>query len=526
MPSMSEGLAEASSPVVAEPKPNLERGLGTLDATMIGIGSMIGSGIFIVSAYVTQAMGAPGWLILAWGLAGLLTILGSPCAGEVAAMYPRAGGQYVFLREAYGPSIGFVFGWSTLLVIQTGTIAAVAVAFARFLGVFLSQVSDKVYLFGPKHLGDHYAVSLTTQQGVAILIILGLTWMNTRGLRAGKIVMNIFTFTKTAALIALIVLGIGFGLIHAGNHAAAAWSSSWWDSSANGWSLSAGAKAAEVTLPAAGIFGFLMLFGKAMVGPLFSQTGWNGVTFTGGEVRNPGKTLPRALLIGCGTVVLLYLLANAAYVLTLSLDEIQNAPNARVGTATMEKIFPSIGAQIMAVAIMVSTFGCINGLILSGGRVYYAMARDGLFFRRAGLTNSRHVPAFALITQGIWSAILVLPLTIKGLKPGTNLHEYGNLYGQLLDYIVPVDLLFYSLMVGSVIVFRLKRPDAERPYRAIGYPVTPLIYIGLAALLVANFIYLSPKVSGIGFLIALTGLPVYFVWSRFSRKAAEDTAIL
>jgi basic amino acid/polyamine antiporter, APA family len=524
MPSMSEGLAEASPSVEAEPKPNLERGLGTLDATMIGIGSMIGSGIFIVSADVSKTLGAPGWLLLAWGLAGLLTILGSPCAGEVAAMYPRAGGQYVFLREAYGRSIGFVFGWSTLLVIQTGTIAAVAVAFAKFLGVFLPQVAATEYLIRPIHLGDHYAISLTTQQGVAILIILGLTWMNTRGLRTGKIVMNLFTFTKTAALIALIVLGIGYGMLHAGDRAAAAWSSSWWDSSANGWNLDAATKASGV--PVVGMLGFLMLFGKAMVGPLFSQTGWNGVTFTGGEVRDPGKTLPRALLISCGTVVLLYLLANAAYVMTLSLGEIQNAPNERVGTATMQKIFPGFGAQIMAVAIMVSTFGCINGLILSGARVYYAMARDGLFFRRAGMTNSRHVPAFALIAQGIWAAILVLPLTIKGLKPGTNMHDYGNLYGQLLDYIVPVDLLFYSLMVGSVIVFRLKRPDAERPYRAIGYPVTPLIYIGLAFLMVANFIYLSPKVSGIGFLIALTGLPVYFVWSRFGRKTSDDTALV
>ncbi len=269
----------------------------------------------------------------------------------------------------------------------------------------------------------------------------------------------------------------------------------------------------------AGVLGFLILFGKAMVGPLFSQTGWNGVTFTGGEIRDPGKTLPRALLIGCGTVVALYLMANAAYVLTLSLAEIQNAENGRVGTATMQAIFPSFGAKLMAAAIMVSTFGCVNALVLSGARVYYAMAQDGLFFRRAGMNNRHHVPAFSLIAQGLWAALLVLPLTVK-LHPETAEPQYGNLYGQLLDYIVPgrPDLL-HALMVGSVIVLRIRRPDAERPYRAIGYPVTPVDLHRLAVLLVANFIVLSPKVSGIGFLIALSGLPVYLIWSRLGRSS-------
>lgn len=514
---MSEGAIEGAPPQ----SPALERGLGTLDATMIGIGSMIGSGIFLVSADVSRLLGAPGWLMLAWGLAGLLTVFGSPCAAEVAAMMPRAGGQYVFIREAYGPAIGFVFGWSTLLVIQTGTIAAVAVAFARFLGVFLPRVSDKVYLGGPFHLGGSgYAVSLTTQQAVAIALILVLTWVNTRGLRAGAIIQNTFTVAKTAALLGLIVLGIA----HAKDPAAAAWSSMWWDSSANGWSLDAGRKAAGLdALPVAGVLGFLILFGKAMVGPLFSQTGWNGVTFTGGEIRDPGRTLPRALLLGCGSVVALYLMANVAYVLTLSLDRIQHADNDRVGTATLEAVLPGFGARLMAAGIMISTFGCVNALVLSGGRVYYAMARDGLFFRRAGTTNAHHVPAFALVAQGIWAALLVLPLTVR-LHPETAEPQYGNLYGQLLDYIVPVDLLFYTLMVGSVIVLRVRRPDAERPYRAVGYPVTPVIYIALAALLVVDLIVLSPRVSGIGFLIALSGLPVYLIWSRLGRRAPAAEA--
>ena len=353
---------------------------------------------------------------------------------------------------------------------------------------------------------------------MAIGLILALTWVNTRGLRSGKIIQNTFTFTKTAALIGLIVVGI----FHAKNPASAAWSSSWWDSSANGWSLASGTKAAGLdALPVAGAFGFLILFGKAMVGPLFSQTGWNGVTFTGGEIRDPGKTLPRALLIGCGTVVALYLLANVAYVLTLSLAEIQNAENDRVGTAMMQAIFPGFGAKLMAAGIMVSTFGCVNALVLSGARVIYAMSRDGLFFRRAGVNNAPHVPGFSLVMQGIWASLLVLPLTVK-IHPETALPQYGNLYGQLLDYIVPVDLLFYALMVGSVIVLRIKRPGADRPYRAIGYPVTPIVYITLAVLLVANFIFLSPKVSGIGFLIALSGLPVYWIWSRLGRSAAGN----
>jgi len=499
---MSVGKLEAS--------PKLERGLGGVDATMIVIGSMIGSGIFITTADVARTVGAPGWIMVAWSLAGLLTITGALCAAEVAAMIPRAGGQYVFLREAYGPSIGFVFGWSTFLVVQTGTIAAVSVAFAKFLGVLIPRVSASEYVVEPIRLGG-YALSLSTQQLVAVVLIIALTWVNTRGLQMGKAIQNSFTFTKTAALIGLILVG----LIHARNPLAAAWSSSWWNPSENGWSL----EQVRPGLPFVGALGFAMVLGKAMVGPIFSQTAWNSVTFTGGEVRDPGKTLPRALLIGCGAVVLLYLLANAGYVFTLPLEQIEKADNERVGTATMQAVFPSFGATLMAGAILISTFGCVNGLILSGARVYYAMARDGLFFRRAGLTNSRHVPAFALVAQGAWAVLLTLPVTVDFDPAGVA--KYGNLYGQLLDYIIPVDLLFYISMVGSVILFRAKLPDAERPYRTFGYPLTPLIYIILASLLILNFVYLSPKVSGIGFLIALSGLPVYFAWSRLGERSGS-----
>ena len=519
--SVGRGPGEAPAP---ETPARLERGLGPADATSIVVGSMIGSGVFIVSSDVSRLLGAPGWLLMAWVVAGLLTLLGSPCAAEVAAMLPRAGGQYVFLREAYGKMIGFVFGWATFLVVQTGTIAAVSVAFAKFLGVLVPEVSDSKYLLGPVHLpirlgGMGFAISLTTQQVVAIALVVGLTLLNTRGLRSGKFIQNAFTVTKIAALLGLIALGI----LHPKNLAAAAWSSSWWDSAANGWTL-AGTKVEG--LPSAGAFGFLMVFGSAMVGPLFSQTGWNGVTFTGGEIRDPGKTFPRALLIGCGSVVGLYLLANLAYILTLPLEAIQTAPSSRVGTATLQAIFPTAGAKLMAIAILISTFGCVNGLILSGARVYYAMARDGLFFRRAGTTNAAHVPAFALIAQGLWAALLVLPLTVKMKDVAGAKAEYGNLYNQLLEYIVPVDLIFYALMVGSVIVFRVGRPNADRPYKAWGYPVTPVVYIILAMLLFANFVYLAPSTSGGGFLIALTGVPVYFAWSRFGKPfdAATPTS--
>ena len=502
---MSGAQGESSS--------KLERGLGGFDATMIVMGSMIGSGIFITSADAARLVGSPGWLLVAWALAGVLTITGAICSAEVAAMIPRAGGQYVFLREAYGRSIGFVFGWATFLVVQTGTIAAVAVAFAKFLGVLVPAVSAKQYVVAPIRFGG-YALSLSTQQLVAIVLIAVLTAFNTRGLKTGKTIQNVFTFSKTAALIGLILVG----LVHAKMPSAAAWSSSWWDSSANGWSLDK----ADAKLAGLGMLGFLMVVGKAMVGPLFSQTAWNSVTFTGGEVRDPGKTLPRALLYGCGTVVALYLLANVGYVLTLSLDQIRSADQDRVGTATMQVLFPGFGPTLMAAAILVSTFGCVNGLILSGGRVFYAMARDGLFFRQAGATNSRHVPAFAMIMQSIWAVLLTLPVTVT--TGANDLPVYGNLYGQLLDYIIPVDLLFYTLMVASVFVFRKTRPEADRPYRTFGYPITPMIYVGLATLLIVNFVYLSPRVSGIGFLIASSGLPVYFLWSRLGRASAEPDA--
>jgi APA family basic amino acid/polyamine antiporter len=484
---------------------SLVRGLSLLDATMIVVGSMIGSGIFIVSAESSRLIGAPGWLLLTWVVAGLLTITGALCCAELATMMPRAGGVYVFLREAYGPALGFLFGWTLFLVVQTGTIAAVAIAFARFLGVFAPSIAGDHYLIAPIVLLPGYAISLSTEQLVAILLIALLTFSNTRGLRVGKIVQNSFTFTKTAALIGAIILGLIFGW----KPNCAALASHWWDAVANGWS----ARAVQPGLPVVGGLAVALIFGKAMVGPLFAQTAWTNVTFIGSEVREPGRNLSRALLYGCGIVVVLYVLANVAYIASLPLTEIQNAPQNRVAVAMMRAVFGTPGVLAMAAAIMISTFGCNNGLILAGARVYYAMARDNLFFHKVGITNRFHVPAFALVVQAIWTALLTLPRTVTTVVQ-TNTPTFGNVYTQLLEYIVSADLIFYVLLVAAVMVLRKKNAAAERPYRTWGYPVVPILSIVLAAVLIFDLAYLAPSTSGIGILIVLTGVPVYFLWRR------------
>ncbi|MDQ6861365.1 MAG: amino acid permease [Verrucomicrobiota bacterium] len=503
-------MARSSSPTARTGgERQLNHSLGQLDATMIVIGSMIGSGIFLTSAESARLVGAPGWLLMAWALAGLLTITGALCCAELAAMLPQAGGQYVFLREAYGPLFGFLFGWAIFLVIQTGTIAAVAVAFARFTGVLVPGISAANYLVAPIYLVGRYAISLSTEQLVAVVMILLLTWTNTRGLELGKLVQNSFTFAKTAALIGLIVIGLAFGW----NASSAARSASWWNSSANGWLP----QVAQPGLAATGTLALLMLLGRAMVGPLFAQSAWNNVTFTAAEVRDPGRTLPRALLIGCAVVVTLYVLANVAYIATLSLGQIQNAPQNRVAVAAINAVLGPIGTILMAIAIMISTFGCNNGLILAGARVSYAMARDGLFFRGAAKLNARKAPAVALVAQGIWAAFLTLPRTITSDQK-TGVLSYGNVYTQLLEYIVAVDLVFYILMVGAVIVLRRKLAAAPRPYRTWGYPIVALIYLTIAGILTVDLVYLAPATSGVGFLLVLTGVPVYLAWRK--RSAA------
>jgi APA family basic amino acid/polyamine antiporter len=483
----------------------LVRRLGPLDAMMIVVGSMIGSGIFITSAESSRLIGAPGWLLLAWAVAGVMTITGALCCSELAAMMPRAGGVYVFLREAYGPALGFLFGWTLFLVIQTGTIAAVAIAFAKFTGVFAHAIAPENYLVRPIHLFGGYAISLSTEQLVAVVLVLLLTWTNTRGLETGKLVQNTFTFAKTAALLAVIVIGLSLGW----KPDSAARSSDWWNSWRNGWNP----QIAQPGLTIVGTLALVLLFGKAMVGPLFAQTAWTNVTFIGSEVRDPGRNLARALLGGCALVVVFYVLANLAYVAVLPLSEIQHARENRVAVAVMNSIFGRPGALAMAAAIMISTFGCNNGLILAGSRVYYAMARDGLFFRRTATINRHSVPAAALVAQAIWTAFLTLPRTV-GTDPTTGAVSYGNVYTQLLEYIVSADLVFYVLLVVAVIFLRKKRPAADRPYRTWGYPMVPIISVVLAAFLIVDLAWLAPTTSGIGYLLVLTGIPVYFVWRR------------
>ena len=498
--------------LAAPPREELARGLGLADATMLVVGSMIGSGFFIVSAESSRLVGAPGWLLAAWALAGLMTITGALCCAELAAMMPRAGGQYVFLREAYGPATAFLFGWALLLVIQTGTIAAVAVAFANFLGVLVPMVSATSYIVPPIVAG-HYAISLSTQQLAAIASILALTWANTRGLRTGKLIQNTLTIAKTSALLGLVVIGLTLGW----NARSAAFTSSWWHPAANGWR----AAAAQPGLIVGGSLALALLLGKAMVGPLFAQSAWNNVTFAGGEVRDPRRNLPRALLVGCGIVVALYLLANVAYVVTLPLADIQSAPQNRVATAAMRVALGDVGTVLMAVAIVIATFGCNNGLVLAGARVSYAMAGDGLFFARVGRLNDRRVPAAALIVQGVWASLLVLPRSAVR-NAATGAMTFGNVYTQLLEYIVPADLVMYAAMVLAVVVLRRRAPAIDRPYRTPGYPLTPAIYVAIALLLVADLAWLAPATSGTGCLIVATGIPAYALWRRGVRGSPAE----
>jgi APA family basic amino acid/polyamine antiporter len=469
------------------------RGLGLYDSTMVVAGSMIGSGIFIVSAAMARQLGSPGWLLTAWIITGALTITAALAYGELAAMMPRAGGQYVYLREAYSPLCGFLYGWTLFMVIQTGTIAAVAVAFARYSGVLVPWIAEDRFLVGPLHLSPGYAVSLSSNQFVAVAMIALLTWTNTRGLEYGKIVQNTFTTAKTAALLGLIALGVLLG----------------WNEAAAGANFSELWRPRDVEAIAPGVsvataYGIFVALCVSQTGSLFSADAWNNITFTAGEVREPRRNIPLSLAFGTMIVITLYLLANVAYLATLPFEAVQQAPADRVATSTLEAIFPGTGVALMALAIMVSTFGCNNGLILAGARAYYAMARDRLFFTRAGRLNDARVPAWGLALQGAWAAFLVLPRTYD-----TATAQYGNVYGNLLDYVISAALLFYILTIAGVFRLRATRPDAPRPYRAIGYPWLPALYIaGAATILIVLLIY-RPATTWPGFLIVLLGLPVF-----------------
>lgn len=473
------------------------RELGLFDSSMIVMGAMIGSGIFIVPADTARNVGSPGWLLVAWIYTAVVTVAAALSYGELASMMPKAGGMYVYLREAFSPIVGYLYGWTLFTVIQTGTIAAVAVAFGRFTGVLWPAISEERYLIPPIHLSSGYAVSLSTGQLTAILVIALLTWTNSRGIRYGKIVQNLFTSAKVIALAALILLGLLFWK----HDAVAANFTNFWtphDVTPLTASLSA--------LTGLGLFAAVCV---SQSGCLFSAIAWEDVTFTGGEVKDPGRTLPRALAIGTMCVTGLYVLANLAYLLVLPLRAIQHAPSDRVATAMLEAIFPGWGAALMAVAIIISTFGCINALVLAGPRVYFSMARDGLFPQRAGNLNRARVPGWSLMIQGVWAALLVLPRTYNSAT-----HAYGSLYSNLLDYVVSAALIFYVVTIAGVIRLRIVRPNAERPYRAFGYPIVPLIYIaGGCAVLVCLFAY-RPATTWPGLLIVLCGLPIYFVMRK------------
>lgn len=484
------------------------QGLGLFDATTLVIGAMIGSGIFIVSADMSRMIGSAGWLLVAWAIAGLLTIGGALSYGELAGLMPRAGGMYIYLREAFSPVVGFLYGWTLFTVIQTGTIAAVAVAFARFTGLLWPGVSEERYILAPVHIGQHYAVSLSTAQLMAIVVIVLLTLTNTRSLQYGRVVQNVFTVAKTGALAALIVIGIfvarNAGAIHANfQHM--------WDT-----------HPVEPIVPGLAAttgFGLLIALCVSQTGSLFAADSWHNIAFTASEVRNARRNVTLAMVIGTIVVITLYLLANVAYLFTLPLSGIENAPADRVATAMLRTISPGAGTIAMAVAIMVSTFGCVNALVLAGARAYYAMGREGLFFPQAARLNEARVPGWSLVAQGIWALLLVLPRTYD---PATG--QYGNLYNNLLEYIISAELLFYILTVLGLFRLRFTRPDAERPYRAFGYPVVPALYIvGAAAIMVALLVY-RPATTWPGFVIVGLGIPVYALLRAMKLRSASEIA--
>ena len=489
-----------SQPTASAHKPPQEfvRGLNLFDSTMTVIATMIGSGIFIVSADMSRLIDSPGWMLMAWVLTGVLTIAAALSYGELSSMLPHAGGMYIYLREAFSPLWGFLYGWTLFTVIQTGTIAAVSVAFARFLGVIFAPVSESSYIVPPVHISSGYALSLSTAQLVAIAIIVLLTWTNTRGLEYGKIVQNLFTSAKTLALAALIVAGLTLGWNSAAVHA----------NFTHMFRL--GTFDPSLGVPAASIFGLMVALCVSQSGSLFSADSWHDITIVAGEVRDPRRNVPKALALGCIIVCTLYFLANVAYLVVLPLADIQHAPSDRVATAMLERIFPGSGALLMAVAIMVSTFGCVNSLVLAGARAYYAMAKDGLFFARAGALNQARVPAWSLVVQGVWAALLVLPRTYD---PDT--HQYGNLYSNLLDYVISAALIFYILTIAGVIRLRMTRPAAERPYKVPGYPLVPVLYIaGASVVLVMLFAY-RPASTWPGLVIVIAGA---FVYRAIRRK--------
>ena len=487
---------------------HLMRVLGLKDATMLVVGSMVGSGIFIVSADIARQVKSPGLLLVVWLVTGFMTVIAASYYGELAAAMPHSGGQYVYLRQLFGPLWGFLYGWSMLLVIQTATIAAVAIAFAKFAGVVVPWISSTTWIWKIGSLGPFtlwfgelgpYSVGLNTQNLIAILSISVLTWINLQGIRLGAVVQNLFTYTKMLALVAVVLLGALF----ADPAAVRANLQFFWGTPGSG----SGSETQWMTL--------LTQIGVAMVGSLFAADAWNNVTFVGDEVKNPERTLPRALALGAGLVMLLYFLVNLAYLSVLPLAGspdattvmergIQYAAEDRVSIAAAEVVFGPPGAILMAIMVMISTFGCNNGLILAGARIYYAMAHDRVFFRSVGAVNRHRVPGIALLIQGVWASLLCLSGT----------------YGQLLDFLIFTVMLFYMMtMIG---VFRLRRMvGARMSYHALGYPFLPIIYLGLAAFVEIQLLRYKPQYTWPGLLVVLVGIPIYFIWKKVGQDRSR-----
>ncbi|MBN9382601.1 MAG: amino acid permease [Chitinophagaceae bacterium] len=468
---------------MAETTKTFKPSLGLLDGTMIVAGSMIGSGIFIVSADITRNVGSTGWLIFVWLITGFMTLSAAMSYGELSAMYPKAGGQYVYLREAYNPLTGFLYGWSFFAVIQTGTIAAVAVAFSKFTGYFIPalELKDENILFQMTGFKVYYA------QVVSILLIILLTYINTRGIESGKWIQTIFTVTKLLSLFGLIV----FGLFLAAN--GTIWRANWRDA----WDMHRLVSTDGVigsTVPVIGL-ATVGAIAAAMTGSIFSSDAWNNVTFIAGEMKNPKRNIGLSLFLGTLIITVIYVSANLMYISVLPLDQIATAPQDRVAVAAAKVIFGHMGTYVVAAMIMVSTFGCDNGLILAGARVYYTMAQDGLFFRKAGVLNKNAVPGWALWAQCVVASLLCI----------------SGKYGDLLDMISFVAVAFYALTVLGIFVLRKRLPGMERPYKAFGYPVLPAIYIVLATVFCIALIIQKPTYAGWGLGIVLAGIPLYYI---------------
>jgi APA family basic amino acid/polyamine antiporter len=463
-------------------KTGLVKGLGLLDSTALVVGTMIGSGIFIVSSDIARQVGSAGLLLVVWLVSAAITMTAALSYGELAAAMPHAGGQYVYLREEFGPLSGFLYGWTLFLVIQTGTIAAVAVAFAKYLGVFIPWIAAGHYLPGTQF------IRLDTQRIVAIALLVSLTWLNTRGVRTGAAAQNLFTAAKLSGVLGLAAVGL---FLAANPQAVSRNFASWhafWGNASLGWTS-------------------IRLVGVALVGALFSSDAWNNITFTAGEVKNPRRNVPLSLVLGVGIVTTLYLALNVVYLRALPLEAIQSAPEDRVATAAASVLLGAIAVKLVALTIVLSTCGCVNGLVLMGARVYYAMALDGLFFERAGrLDPVRHTPTASLIMQCAWACLLTL----------------SGRYSDLLDYVIFAVMLFYILTIAGLFRLRRTQPNLDRPYRAFGYPVLPALYVAAGTLVEILLLIYKPNFTWPGLIIVLLGIPVYFLRPRRATSAPRN----